>query len=152
MTNAQCPSCGEMTLQEISLGEAVCQRCGAEFQSGKRLCPACGALNEIVGESCQACHEPLTVFETVLSRQKAGLSSYRLKQMRDLAAGIKEQSARHSEERMSEFTAVDQRRREAEREAMLIQGVRDIQLLRYVKIGFGIFLALLAIISLIVLL
>ena len=141
MTNAQCPSCGDMALQVISLGEAVCQRCGAMFQSGKRLCPACNTLNEIESEACQACQEPLTVFETVISRQKAGLSSYRLEQMRGLAAGLKEQSARQ-----------DQRRQETEREAMDIQGERDLRLLRYVKIGFGIFLALLAIISLIVLL
>jgi predicted amidophosphoribosyltransferase len=152
MTNVQCPSCGEMALQVHSPGEAKCLRCGAEFRSGKRLCPLCGALNELEVESCQACQEPLTVFETVLSRQKAGLSSYRLETMRDMAADMQAQSARHSDERMAEFTAIDQRRIEAEREAALNQGERDLRLLRYVKIGFGIFLAVLAIISLIVIL
>ncbi len=152
MSNPQCPSCGEMALQVIALGDALCLSCGAEFKGGKRRCPACGELNPIEGESCAHCQEPLTVFETVLARQKAGLASYRLEKMRALAPELKEQGNRFSDERMAELTAVDQRRIAADREAMYIQQARDLSLMRNVKIGFAIFLALIAIISLVVLL
>jgi predicted amidophosphoribosyltransferase len=141
-----------MALQVSALGDAVCQSCAAEYQGGKRRCPACGELNPIEGESCARCQEPLTVLETVLARQKAGLSSYRLEKMRALAPDLKEQGNRHSAVRMAEFTAVDQRRMDADREAMFTQQARDLMLLRNVKIGFGIFLVLIAIISLVVLL
>jgi predicted amidophosphoribosyltransferase len=140
-----------MALQVSALGDAVCQSCAAAYQGGKRRCPACGDLNQIEQESCSRCQEPLTVFQTVLSRQKAGLSSYRLEKMRALAPGLKEQGNRHSAVRMAELTAVDQRRIAADREASSIQQARDLTLLRNVAIGFGIFLALIAIIGLIVL-
>ena len=152
MSNPQCPSCGEMALQVSALGDAVCLSCAAEYQAGKRRCPACSELNPIERESCSRCQEPLTVFETVLARQKAGLSSYQLEKMRALAPGLKEQGNLRSDERMAELNAVDQRRITADREAMFTQQARDLTLLRNVKIGFGIFLALIAIISLVVLL
>jgi hypothetical protein len=72
--------------------------------------------------------------------------------MRTMVPEIKEKSATHSAARMAALTEVDQIRIEAEREAMRLQGLRDLELLRNIKIAFGIFLALLAIISLIVLL
>jgi len=92
------------------------------------------------------------VFSTVLSRQKAGSTSQRLEQLRNQAEKIKEQVNRESEVRMSQFQDIDRRRLEGERMEEITQQERDRILIRNVMIGSGIFLAIIAIIALIVLL
>ena len=51
---------------------------------------------------------------------------------------------------MEGFLEIDRKRKSAEREAAVRQQEADRQLFRYVKIGLGIFLAIVAIVSLIV--
>ncbi len=92
------------------------------------------------------------MFSTVLSRQKAGSTSQRLEQLRNQAEKIKEQVNRESEVRMSQFQDIDRRRLEGERMEEITQQERDRILIRNVMIGSGIFLAIIAIIALIVLL
>ena len=52
---------------------------------------------------------------------------------------------------MEDFLEIDRKRMEAYREAGLIKGESDRQLFRYVGVGLGIFLAIVAIASLILL-
>jgi hypothetical protein len=152
MQIAQCPSCGEMSLTILTPRNADCSHCGAKFRDGLRICPACSSTNALENETCQGCGESLTVFSTVLSRQKAGSTSQRLEQLRNQAEKIKEQVNRESEVRMSQFQDIDRRRLEGERMEEITQQERDRILIRNVMIGSGIFLAIIAIIGLIVLL
>lgn len=152
MQIAQCPSCGEMSLNLMTPRNADCTRCGARFRDGLRICPVCSTPNALENESCQNCRNPLTVFSTVLSRQNPGSTSQRFEQLREQAEQIKVQVNRESEARMSQFQDVDRRRLEAERMEDIAQREKDRLLLRNVMIGSGIFLAIVAIIALIVLL
>jgi hypothetical protein len=63
---------------------------------------------------------------------------------------LKAAEADASEVRMEVFLEIDRKRKTAEREAALMQEEADRQLFRYVRIGLGIFLAIVAVASLII--
>ncbi|MCK4740737.1 MAG: hypothetical protein KAS80_00490, partial [Anaerolineales bacterium] len=71
-------------------------------------------------------------------------------QARSQANTLKAAEAHASEARMEDFLEIDRKRKTAEREAALIQEETDHQLFRYVRIGLGIFLTIIAIASLII--
>jgi hypothetical protein len=75
-----------------------------------------------------------------------------LDQARHQANKLKAAEAHASEVRMEDFLEIDRTRKAADREAALIQQEADHQLFRYVRIGSGIFLAIVAITSLIIIL
>lgn len=85
-------------------------------------------------------------------RQGIQTKSHRLEQMRTRAGTIKEQARLSSDARMAEFIQIDQRRIEHERADLYAQQQRDRRLYRNVALGFGIFLFLVAAISLVILL
>ena len=63
---------------------------------------------------------------------------------------MKAAEASASEVRMEDFLEIDRKRKAAEREAAVMQEEADRQLFRYVRIGLGIFLAIVAVASLII--
>jgi hypothetical protein len=75
-----------------------------------------------------------------------------LEQLKGQASVIKAAAEVHSQARMADLKDVDQRRINSEREASLLQHLRDQTIFKYTAIGAGVFLLLIAIISLIVLL
>ena len=85
-----------------------------------------------------------------MSRHSASTRSWRLDQARDQANKLKASEARASEIRMDDFLEIDRKRKTAEREAAIFQQEADRQLFHYVRIGLGIFLAIVAITSLII--
>jgi hypothetical protein len=87
-----------------------------------------------------------------MSRQVAGFGSHRLEQLKGQASKIKASAEQHSNARMSHFKDVDQRRIQSEREADAEQHIRDRTILKYTAIGSGVFLLIVAIISLIIIL
>lgn len=154
MTAAQrCPNCGELTLTgEAAPGGLHCSHCGAHIVQGQLECPSCQSLNPIGTELCMACAEPLTIFGRVLSRQGLQVQSKRLEQMRNRAGEIKDQALKSSDIRMAGFREIDQRRIESEQAAMQAQRERDRRLFRYVAFALGLFMLIVAVISLVVLL
>jgi hypothetical protein len=72
--------------------------------------------------------------------------------MRIQASTIKEQARLSSEARMAGLAEIDQRRIEHEHAELFAQQQRDRQLFRNVAIGLGIFLFIVATISLVILL
>ncbi len=147
-----CPICSEPQLIPSEPGVYHCHFCKARIVNGRLVCPACKRSNELDIENCSLCGEPLTVVGAVLSRQAAGSASQRLEQLKAQAPEIKAQAEQHSRVRMSAFNEVDQRRKQLEQEAAARQQVRDHEILKYTAIGAGIFLLLVAIISLIIIL
>lgn len=147
-----CPICSEPQLFSSEAGVYQCHYCKARIVNGRLICPACKRSNEIGLENCSVCGEPLTVIGAVISRQVAGYGSLRLEQVKAQANEIKAQAEQHSRVRMSAFNEVDQRRKQAEQEDAVQQQVRDHEILKYTAIGAGIFLLLVAIISLIIIL
>lgn len=87
-----------------------------------------------------------------MSRQVGGFGSHRLEQLKGQASEIKARAEQHSNIRMSHFKDVDQRRIQSELEADTAQRLRDRAILKYAAIGSGIFLLIVAIISLIIIL
>ena len=119
---------------------------------GQLECPACRSLSPVGSETCSECGEPLTLFGRVIERQGNQSLSRRQSQMRERAGQIKENAQISSEQRMAGFREIDDRRLEAERQDMLAQHDRDRRLFRSVAIGLGVFLIVVAIMSLISLL
>ena len=144
-----CPICTEPQLVSPQPGVLECQYCHARIVNGLLICPSCKRATQIGGEQCNSCGEPLSVVGAVISRQISRSASQRLDQMRGQAGEIKAKAEKHSRARMSEFTDIDQRRIRAERQAATEQKIRDQSILRYTAIGAGIFMLIVAIISLI---
>jgi hypothetical protein len=103
-------------------------------------------------ETCSVCGEPLTIVGRVISRQGSQTKSQRLEQMRARAGVLKEEARVSSEVRMTEFVKIDRRRIEREREESYIQQLRDRLLFRNVAIGLGVFLLIVAVVTLVVIL
>jgi len=152
MSADNCPICAEPQLLTIQPGELECRFCKAHLINGRHICPACKRANEIGIAHCSICGEPLTVIGAVISRQAAGHGSQRLEQLKTQAGEIKAQAERHSKVRMADLEDVDHRRIQSERDASFQQHMRDQSILKYTAIGAGIFLLLVAIISLIAIL
>lgn len=147
-----CPICSEEKLVEIERSVYRCQHCKASIIDGKLVCSACGKHNPLEANKCENCREPLTIFSRVVSRHNPSTRTWRLDQARNTANELKAAEARSSEVRMGNFIEIDRKRKTAEREAALIQQEADRQLFRYVRIGLGIFLAIVAVSSLIIIL
>lgn len=152
MSAELCPVCSEPQLIRIQAEVLTCQSCHARIINNQIICPACKRPNVIGRENCTACGEPLTVIGAVISRQVAGFGSHRLEQLKNQANEIKTSAEQHSNARMSILKDLDQRRIESDREAAEQQDLRDQSVLKYTAMGAGIFLLLVAIISLIILL
>ena len=150
MPTYECPICSEEKLVEIGPSAYKCQHCRASIINGKLVCSACGNHNPLETAKCETCQEPLTIFSRVVSRHSKSTRSWRLDQARDQANMLKTAEAHASESRMEPFLEIDRKRNAAEREAALIQEEADRQLFRYVRIGLGIFLAIVAVASLII--
>lgn len=150
MPTYECPICSEEKLVEIGRSAYRCQHCRAGIIDGNLVCSACGKHNQLDAVKCEICREPLTIFSRVVSRHSTSTRSWRLDQARDQANKLKATEARASEVRMEKFLEIDRKRKTAEREAATLQQKADRQLFRYVRIGLGIFLAIVAITSLII--
>lgn len=146
----ECPICSEEKLAESGPSAYKCQHCRASIINGKLVCSACGKHNPLEAAKCKTCQEPLTIFSRVVSRHSKSTRSWRLDQARDQANVLKATEAHASEARMEDFLEIDRKRKAAEREAALLQEEADRQLFRYVKIGLGTFLAIVAVASLII--
>jgi hypothetical protein len=94
----------------------------------------------------------LSVVGAVISRQKVGMGSQRLEQLKSQAGDMKAQAEMGSRQRMAVLNDEDQKRIEADRVASIAQKERDRQILKYAAIGAGAFLFLVALISLIIIL
>ena len=149
MSAENCPICNEPQLINPQPGVLECQYCHAKIVNGLLICPSCKRANQIGQEHCNRCGEPLSVVGTVINRQIRGSASQRLDQMRVQANEIKASAEKHSRARMSEFTELDQRRIQAEKQAAQEQKLRDQTILRNAAIGAGVFLLIVTIISLI---
>jgi hypothetical protein len=152
MSAETCPVCSEPQLISLQSGVLKCQFCHAQIINGRLICPSCKRANDIGLEQCSVCGEPLTVVGAVISRQSTGFGSQRLEQLKVQASDMKAHAEKHSQERMTVFKDVDQRRIQSEREAATQQHLRDRTVLKYTAIGAGAFLFLVAIISLVILL
>ena len=150
MPTYECPICSEEKLVKIGQSVYRCQHCKASIIDGKLVCSACEQHNPLEASKCANCREPLTIFSRVVSRHNPSTRIWRLDQARETANELKASEARASEARMEDFIEIDRTRKTAEREAALIQQEADRQLFRYVRIGLGIFLAIVAITSLII--
>jgi len=150
MPTYECPICSEEKLVEIGQSAYQCQHCRASIIDGNLVCSSCGKHNPLDANKCESCREPLTIFSRVVSRHSKSTRSWRLDQARNQANKLKVAEAYASEARMEGFLEIDRKRKSAEREAAVRQQEADRQLFRYVKIGLGIFLAIVAIVSLIV--
>jgi hypothetical protein len=106
--------------------------------------------NPLNANKCESCQEPLTIFSRVVSRHSKSTRIWRLDQARNQANKLKAAEAHASEARMEDFLEIDRKRKSAQREASVRQQEADRQLFRSVRIGLGIFLAIVAIVSLIV--
>lgn len=149
MPTYECPICSEEKLVESGPSSYKCQHCRASIIDGELVCSACGKHNPLDAAKCETCQEPLTIFSRVVSRHSKSTRSWRLDQARAQANTLKAAEAHASEARMEDFLEIDRKRKTAEREAALIQEETDRQLFRYVRIGLGIFLTIVAIASLI---
>ncbi len=152
MPTYECPICSEGKLVKIERSVYRCQHCQASIIDGKLVCAACGKHNPLDANKCESCREPLTIFSRVVSRHNPSTRTWRLDQARNTANELKVAEARASEVRMEDFIEIDRNRKAAEREAAAIQQEADRQLFRYVRIGIGIFLAIVAITSLVIIL
>ena len=150
MPTHECPICSEEKLVESGPSAYECQHCHASILDGKLVCSACGKHNPLEAAKCETCQEPLTIFSRVISRHSKATRSWRLDQTRNQANTLKAAEAHASEARMDDFLEIDRKRKEADREAALIQEEADRQLVSYVKIGLGIFLAIVAVASIII--
>ncbi|TET33452.1 MAG: hypothetical protein E3J69_07690 [Anaerolineales bacterium] len=150
MPTYECPICSEEKLVESGPSAYKCQHCRASILDGKLVCSACGKQNPLEAAKCETCQEPLTIFSRVVSRHSKSTRSWRLDQARDQANTLKAAEADASEVRMEVFLEIDRKRKTAEREAALMQEEADRQLFHYVRIGLGIFLAIVAVASLII--
>lgn len=150
MPTYECPICSEEKLVESGPSSYKCQHCRASIIDGELVCSACGKHNPLDAAKCETCQEPLTIFSRVVSRHSKSTRSWRLDQARAQANTLKAAEAHASEARMEDFLEIDRKRKTAEREAALIQEETDRQLFRYVRIGLGIFLTIVAITSLII--
>ena len=150
MPTYECPICSEEKLVESGPSAYKCEHCRASIIDGKLVCSACGNHNPLEAAKCETCQEPLTIFSRVVSRHSKSTRSWRLDQARDQANTLKAAEASASEVRMEDFLEIDRKRKAAEREAAVIQEEADRQLFRYVRIGLGIFLAIVAVASLII--
>ncbi len=150
MPTYECPICSEEKLVESGPSSYKCQHCRASIIDGELVCSACGKHNPLDAAKCETCQEPLTIFSRVVSRHSKSTRSWRLDQARAQANTLKAAEAHASEARMEDFLEIDRKRKTAEREAALIQEETDHQLFRYVRIGLGIFLTIVAIASLII--
>ncbi len=133
-------------------GALVCGHCHAHFVQGQLQCPNCEATHPIGMEMCSLCGEPLTLFGRVMIRQGLQSKPHRLEQMRSRAVTIQEHARLSSEIRMAGFEEIDKRRLENEQSAQAAQQQRDRQLFRYLALGIGIFLLVIAAVSLVILL
>jgi len=152
MPTYECPICSEEKLVKIGRSAYRCQHCRASIIGGELVCGSCGKHNLLVAVKCETCREPLTIFSRVVSRHSPSTRSWRLDQARHQANKLKAAEAHASEVRMEDFLEIDRTRKAADREAALIQQEADRQLFRNVRIGSGIFLAIVAITSLIIIL
>jgi hypothetical protein len=152
MSAERCPICTEPQLVITRPGVYECQYCKAQIINGQLICPACKRANDINLDNCSTCNEPLTMVGAVMDRQAVGYGSRRLEQLKGQAAEIKAQAEMHSHARMSNFQDIDLRRIQSDREAADQQRLHDQKIFKYTAIGLGVFLLLVAIISLIVLL
>ncbi|TEU00067.1 MAG: hypothetical protein E3J30_03245 [Anaerolineales bacterium] len=150
MPTYECPICSEEKLVESGPSSYKCQHCRASIIDGELVCSACGKHNPLDAAKCETCQEPLTIFSRVVSRHSKSTRSWRLDQARAQANTLKAAEAHASEARMEDFLEIDRKCKTAEREAALIQEETDRQLFRYVRIGLGIFLTIVAITSLII--
>jgi predicted amidophosphoribosyltransferase len=152
LTALVCPNCNVAALHSESQGVLICDHCHAHIVQGQLECPSCQSLNPIGMETCSVCGEPLTIVGRVISRQGSQTKSQRLEQMRARAGVLKEEARVSSEVRMTEFVKIDRRRIEREREESYIQQLRDRLLFRNVAIGLGVFLLIVAVVTLVVIL
>ena len=150
MPTYECPICSEEKLVESGPSAYKCQHCRASIIKGKLVCSACGKHNPLEAAKCETCQEPLSIFSRVVSRHSKSTRSWRLDQARDQANILKAAEAHASDARMEDFLEIDRKRKAAESEAAFIQEETDRQLFRYVRIGLGIFLAIVAVASLII--
>ncbi|TFH32889.1 MAG: hypothetical protein E4G99_12210, partial [Anaerolineales bacterium] len=150
MSADTCPICNEPQLVRIQPGVLECHFCKSQIVNGQIICPACRRANAIGLENCSGCDEPLTVFSAVMSRQTAGRGSQRLEQLKGQAGVIQVQAEKHSQARMADFQEVDLQRIESERKASEQQRLHDRLIYKYTAISLGIFLLVVAIVSLIV--
>ena len=152
MSADTCPNCSEPQLIAARPGVLECNYCHATIINGQLICPACKLANQIGLEHCSTCGEPLTVIGAVITRQTSGFGSQRLEQLKQQAGSMKAKAEEHSRVRMDHFTEIDQRRIHAENEAATRQELRDQSIMKYTAIGVGVFLLIVAIISLIIIL
>jgi len=152
MPTYECPICSEKKLVEIGQSSYRCQHCRASIIDGELVCSACGKHNLLGAVKCESCQEPLTIFSRVVSRHTPSSRIWRLDQARHQANSLKATEAQASEARMEDFLEIDRKRKTGEREAAIMQQEADRLLFRHVKIGLGIFLAVVAIASLLIIL
>jgi hypothetical protein len=103
-------------------------------------------------DTCSVCGEALTIVGRVMTRQGSQIKSQRLEQARSHANLIKDVERVSSDKRMAGFVEIDRRRLEYEREAQKLQEYKDRQLFRGLALGLGIFLLLIAVVTLVIIL
>ncbi len=134
-----CPACGAPELRRDSQGHYDCPYCGTHFATESTQCPACGVRNEQGADSCYNCSEPLSIVASVLDRQGGPGSLLWIRRLQSQVSQLKEFEAQASADRMSEFEAIDRRRKMAEAEAQARQQEKDRSIVFY---GFVVILVI----------
>ncbi len=133
-----CPVCSAPNVKIIN-DIFECTYCGSIQPHNMLICPSCREPNLPESEECIACGEPLTLVSQVMLRHSdLDAGPYRLRQVREQAARIKESEEHSSQLRIHELEEVDRKRIQAAREAEMARRKEQSQLL---KITFAVIAA-----------
>lgn len=130
-----CKFCGTVN----QLPGTVCPRCeyvstaGAEFcencqRALFRLCPDCQARSWSGASRCAHCGRPLDTLDGLIGRLQENTDTRLYRQQRE-STGLKALEEQAAEHRLEQLRGIDQRREQAQTEAMARRSIRERQII-----------------------
>ncbi|HET7010875.1 MAG TPA: zinc ribbon domain-containing protein [Anaerolineales bacterium] len=111
------------------------------------MCPSCGARNDAGVDSCSTCGAPLSTVQRIFGTAAKPTRPLWLDEARQRAQGLKDGDLKPSEERMGALLDIDRRREASHAEAVYRQRERDRKLIRLMLVAFVLFLAAIALVT-----
>lgn len=144
-----CSHCGGAGLEINAEGRVRCRFCGTADQLEGRVCPRCECVSAADAEFCENCHRPLVrvcpdcqtrnwggaakcahcgrpldTLDSLIGRLQEDTDSRLYRQQRE-SAGLKAFEDQAAQHRLEQLRAIDQRREQAQNEAMAHRVVRE---------------------------
>ncbi len=121
-----CPRC-----ECVSAADAeFCENCHAVLS---RTCPECHTKNWSGAARCVSCGRPLDTLHGLIGRLQEDTDGRLNRQQRE-SAGLKAMEEQAADRRLDQLRGIDQRREQAQAEAMAQRAVRDRQIITVVLV------------------